>query len=587
MTTRVKLVFACFIACQLMACGSGGNEQSPDPIAPPPPAPQPETSLEDAITEQVSRIKSEDNSALTVLIRHNNETVYQLSTGIAQESIQAPSFTTTAFNLASVSKPFTAIAVMQLQENMLLNLNDSVLDYVPELPESWQNINIHQLLSHQSGIYDFLNDQDVLQFDDELIEGLTNSRLIEYFISDPELEFEPGTRSEYSNTGYVLLAEVIEEASSMPFQEYMDTFVFQPAEMTFSFVQRETGLPTEDLALNWGVVEQVYGYHLYATGSDSQFSSMDDFIGFFDAMTNSSLISDESLAQMTELHSRDIGYGYGFAITNKGTSTEAWRHTGELDGYRSLLAIYPNDNIQMVVLGNGGPMTTRLYQNIEQTVLDFYRGNSTHTTGSGNVAMQTRILESFDEVEVLIGNVEINDCPAQVTISFDDNLIDSVSTLVQDNRLVIGFNGSYSSETPLDIEICSEQLHRLRTSGTGNVIVNRSTTAQLVNYNGVGSLVLNDIRGTESQFIVSGVGEVTAFGSVETLNLRVSGVSQFNGRQLTANTTEIEKSGTGTVILTSDRVTGNLGGIGNLFVNASAIVEVTTSGIARVIRESN
>ena len=135
-------------------------------------------------------------------------------------------------------------------------LEDSITSYLPLLDSEWDQITLHHLLTHQSGIIDFNNDLNELKL---WPDGIMNSDIVSYFINNPDLEFEPGTRVDYSNTGYLLLAEIVSLIEGIPFSDYMSHEFFEPLEMTQSFVADEFPIVAFNRALNLGVTDLIYG----------------------------------------------------------------------------------------------------------------------------------------------------------------------------------------------------------------------------------------------------------------------------------------------------------------------------------------
>ncbi|GGY76925.1 hypothetical protein GCM10011613_21800 [Cellvibrio zantedeschiae] len=250
----------------------------------------------------------------------------------------------TGFRLASVSKPFTAIAIMQLVERGELKLSDSVLDYIPELSPSWKKINIEHLLTHSSGIFDIFNDEWRPSF----LNGLTQRSLIKYLSNHSDLEFEPGTRYDYSNTGYILLASIIERKTGLGFPEYMQQNIFGPANMQGSYINDESQAIKYGDALNYARLRTYYGIVTYLKGSMAQVSSRDDFFHFFNAMRENKLVSAETLQKMWS-PSAVGNYGYGFYMTRNHAV-----HSGLWDGFQTDLSITKSQDVAYIILTNSG-----------------------------------------------------------------------------------------------------------------------------------------------------------------------------------------------------------------------------------------
>lgn len=290
-----------------------------------------------------------DAPGISVVVVKNGKLVYSGSRGMADIPAGIPIASNTGFRLASVSKSFTAIAIMQLVERGELKLTDSLLDYMPELPASWQKITIAQLLSHRSGIYDIINDR----WDTSLLNGMTHASLISYLINHPTLEFEPGTQGDYSNTGFMLLATIIERKTGLSFPAYMQKNIFGPANMSGSYINDENQVIKYGDALNYANLRTFYGITTNFKGSMAQVSSTDDFFNFFAAVRNNTLVSAETWAEMWR--SRGVlagggdGYGYGFILAG-----DVGGHMGDWDSFQTEMTFIHSRDAAFAILTNSG-----------------------------------------------------------------------------------------------------------------------------------------------------------------------------------------------------------------------------------------
>lgn len=311
----------------------------------------PNLSLADRLQNYIDGLDTDNRAGIAVAVVQNGEVLFQAAKGMANTLEDIPLTINTGFRTASISKTFTAIAVMQLVEAGQINLRASIHDYIPELPASWSAITVSMLLTHSSGIIDLLNDDGLYA----RIGGMTNSDLTTYFQENPTLEFTPGFRSEYSNTGYMMLALIIERASNIAFGEYMQRFVFEPAGMYDSYINDEKH-PLEDYdTLNHASRTTIWGQTYYLVGSMGQVSSVDDFVQFFAALENGQLLSDESLTQLIAHRSTVLGstsYGYGVMRGNG-----SYGHGGSLDGFQTDFRIRTDGSLSYVILTNSGGRT--------------------------------------------------------------------------------------------------------------------------------------------------------------------------------------------------------------------------------------
>lgn len=291
-------------------------------------------------------------AGISVLVLKNGQLAYSGGRGMADIPAGASVASNTGFRLASVSKSFTAIAVMQLVEKGEITLTDSLRDYIPELPASWQKITIEHLLTHKSGIYDIINDW----WPPTPLNGMTNATLIPYLTQRPALEFEPGTACDYSNTGYMLLVSVIERKTGMSFSNYMQQNVFGPAGMTGSYINDENQPIKPGDALNRGQARTFFGLNIYLKGSMAQVSSVNDFANFFEALRSNKLVSAQTKAEMLRSHGTlrgyNIGYGYGFIVAG-----DYLGHSGDWDGFQTEMGIIQSTGVEFAILTNAGTRT--------------------------------------------------------------------------------------------------------------------------------------------------------------------------------------------------------------------------------------
>lgn len=296
---------------------------------------------------------NDDNAGLIISVWQNDVNLYTGMKGIAKPYL--PITENTQFRLASVSKTFTAIAILKLYEQGFVDLEDSILDYLPELDQSWQDISLHHLLVHQSGIPDIFNDLETHQIIDNEI---TNDKIFHYFIENPMLEFNAGSNEDYSNTGYVLLAKIVNIVTGNTFASYMESEIFSPLGMNHSYILDEHAEITEQTAMNLATEHKIFGRESFSYGSAAQVSSMVDMQRFLSAFMTGKILQPETKALMMTTYSPPDeslfnGTGYGiFYFSDDGKTV--YGHTGGHDGFRTIYAINREKNAFIVILGNGG-----------------------------------------------------------------------------------------------------------------------------------------------------------------------------------------------------------------------------------------
>ena len=368
----------------LTACGSGSDDKVVVvlPVAP---------TITETIDNYLAENQTNNEAGISVLIRKNNQVVYRKSKGLANKFTEESITNQTGFRVGSVTKPFTAIAIMQLVEQGLLQLSDPISLFIPQSPSAYADITVEQLLNHQSGIPDYINDEDNLTH----LHNLTTTEFISLAIASGanNLEFEPGTSAQYSNTGYVILAEIVYRVTGLSLPEYLQIEIYDKLGMSQSYMiseNRQMGDMGESVALSMAQSKEVYAvdredytFNALIYGSSGQVSSIDDMNIFLQALKKGDIISQQTLAKMTQPLSAlpEIGdYGLGW-ITGTGnywhndkyTSEQDYWHSGGYGGYRSLLSISPALDLEVVVLTNGGDKTQDHTWNILELSRNFYR----------------------------------------------------------------------------------------------------------------------------------------------------------------------------------------------------------------------
>jgi len=311
-----------------------------------------------------------------ILITENNTAFYKRTIGYRDNTINELLKPNCLFNIASISKPFTAIAILQLQEKKLLNINDKVVKYIPDFPYS--DVCIKHLLSHTSGVIaniDFLNDEDNQK-------TLTNDSIISLLIKyKPNLEFKPGEKWSYSNLGYDILAVIVEQVSNLKFDVYMQKNVFSKAGMQRTFIPRTANVSTwltknlkeNDIAFphNYkdftscnlsNIYSAISSSKQYYYGSTNVYTTVYDLEKFNKALTNYSILSKGSQALAYTPFKLNNGsfasdtlapiksyYGLGWEISIDTTYGKIIWHKGRSCGTRAVF-LRNIDRKQMVTL---------------------------------------------------------------------------------------------------------------------------------------------------------------------------------------------------------------------------------------------
>lgn len=281
-----------------------------------------------------------------VLVADDDEIVYENTFGFADFDEELPLDSNTPFYLASLGKQFIATAIMKLSENNKIDLNDPLTRYFPLLPGFYAEVRISNLLNHTSGIPDYLSAAAV--------KDMTNQQVYQYLSSLSKLEFKPGSKYRYSNSGYVLLAMIVEVATGQPIDNYFAEEYFSPLDMKNTFIYtKETN--EHKRAYGFNDKSKPEDYELYTVGDGGFYSTTNDLFTWLVALNNGEIISDVSLEKMYEpvqLESgREKRYGYGWELGSNSGGPLVY-HSGQLAGFRTYLERQNSSKRTMIILTN-------------------------------------------------------------------------------------------------------------------------------------------------------------------------------------------------------------------------------------------
>ena len=294
----------------------------------------------------------------TVLIARHGQVLFERAYGWADAEWKVPNTPQTIFRIGSLTKQFTAAAVVKLAQEGKLQIEDPVARYYAGLPRGWQKITLHQLLTHTSGIPDYTRQP---RFWDAATRPETPAEIVDG-VQDKPLEFAPGSKWAYSNTGYILLGIVIEEVSGKKYAEYMKQELFEPLGMN------DTGYDSPQIVLP----RRAHGYVPSGEGiANAPYIDMSVpyAAGALDSTARDLLRWDQALAtgKLLTKHWReriftgytptDVGgsydydYGYGWFVAKPGRRAE-YAHEGSIPGFNSKMDRFQESGLFIIVLSN-------------------------------------------------------------------------------------------------------------------------------------------------------------------------------------------------------------------------------------------
>ena len=285
----------------------------------------------------------------SILVAQKGQVIVKKGYGMANYEHAIPNDPRTKFRIASLTKSFTAMAIMQLEEKKLLSVDGSLNEYLPDYPEG-DVIKIIHLLTHTSGIPDHTELPDFNQERRVFHHDVTET--IEKFKNKP-LEFPPGEKFKYSNSGYILLGYIIEKISQMSYEDHIEQNIFAPLNMSNSgfespdkiIMHRASGYSLRDNE----IINAKYRDMSNAHASGALYSTVEDMYLWDRALYTEKLISKDSLERMFTPSKGPYGYGWGI-VDIFGRKMVA--HNGEVEGFRTNISRFPDDDVCIIVLSN-------------------------------------------------------------------------------------------------------------------------------------------------------------------------------------------------------------------------------------------
>ncbi len=294
-----------------------------------------------------------------VLIARHHQIIYQNSFGYANRTTRIPFTDDTQFRIGSITKQMTAAAILKLQAQGKLNVQDPMCNYIPACPFSWTPITIHQLLTHTSGIANYDIFPDVLAW---YAEPHTSQEILDRMQQVPLL-FAPGYQFHYTNAGYVVLAMIVEQVSGQSYGDFLQSNFFDPLGMKHTGVQpeleqlawgyRNSRTPFENSINPMDNSNMIGAANLYSTAPDLLL-----WANALDAWQNDPDSEYQPMFQPQFIGPElepGFSYGYGLSIEPR-LNQEAIGHNGSVPGFASVLMRYPQSNLTIIILSNSEDM---------------------------------------------------------------------------------------------------------------------------------------------------------------------------------------------------------------------------------------
>jgi CubicO group peptidase (beta-lactamase class C family) len=284
----------------------------------------------------------------SVLIAKDGEIHLNKGYGMANYELGVSNTPQSKFRIGSVTKQFTSMLIMILQERGELNVNDPVRKFIQQYPNS-DKITIHHLLTHTSGIPDLLG---IEGFEDIKRDPSTTATTVDFFKNEP-LEFEPGSQYEYSNSNYVLLSNIIELITGKSYEDFVEESIFIPLEMNDTGVDSYSKL-IKNRADGYfpaaeGIINAPYIDMSIPTGGGGLYSTVEDLYKWDRALYTDKLVNKKSLEKIFTPYAEDYCYGWkeGEEFGHK-----CYRHGGGIEGFIAVINRFTDDDACIIVLSN-------------------------------------------------------------------------------------------------------------------------------------------------------------------------------------------------------------------------------------------
>lgn len=297
-----------------------------------------------------------DEPGAVLLIAKGGKPIYRKAFGLSNLEFNVANKPENIFRIASMTKQFTAVCVLQLAQRGKLNLQDDIKKYLPDYNSHGRHITIEQLLSHTSGIPDFSEKKD---FPAQVVLTQSPRELMNFFMND-SLTFEPGTNWGYSNSGYVVAGLIVEKVSGLPLNEYVRENIFKPLEMTHSAFGNYDSLVRNAA---YGYMNAAKGKYMpilymswswpYAAGNI--ISSVDDLLKWDNALYTEKLLkkewSEKAWTSGVLPDGQRTNYGFGWT-SNTFQGIQFIDHAGGITGFSSDAIRIPSKQLYLVILSN-------------------------------------------------------------------------------------------------------------------------------------------------------------------------------------------------------------------------------------------
>ncbi|WP_138475283.1 serine hydrolase domain-containing protein [Dyadobacter bucti] len=306
-----------------------------------------------------------DGPGCAVAVVKDGKVIFEKGYGMANLEYDIPVTPATIFDIASVSKQFAGFAVSKLVEEKKISLDDDVRKYLPDVPDFGKKITIRHLVHHTSGLRDWPEALNIAGW--RWDEVFSFNDIMNMVRAQKDLDFDPGNHYSYSNTGYNLLAAIVEKVSGQSFRTWTEANIFKPLNMNSSEFQDDYTRLIKNMAYSYSARDKEFVKTpgaLTAYGSSSLFTSVEDLskwvIHFDKEVAAKNPVYLRMLEEGKLNNGETVHYGYGLA-TGQDRTLKTISHTGGWAGYRTIIRNYPNEKISVIILSNSSDFNPDAY----------------------------------------------------------------------------------------------------------------------------------------------------------------------------------------------------------------------------------
>lgn len=306
----------------------------------------------DTIIEK--EFNEKDGPGGVFLISKKGKLIYEKAFGLANVELNVELQPNNVFQIGSMTKQFTAIAILLLEQEGKLNTSDYISKYIPDYPNG-NIISIHHLLTHTSGIKDFTKTKGLSEIAQK---EMTPKMMVDFFKNEPA-DFQPGEKFEYNNSGYIVLGYIIELVSGETYEDFIKSHIFDKIGMNNSYYATDRKV----------IKNRAYGYHQKSYGyvnksmisfsvpyaSGSLMSTLEDMLKWQNSLNQNLLLNkketEKAFAKYKLNNGEEIEYGYGWHLKNiNGIPTR--EHGGSIFGFKSMGVYIPSEDIYVLGFSN-------------------------------------------------------------------------------------------------------------------------------------------------------------------------------------------------------------------------------------------